>query len=333
MLAEDQKTVPLSRFCRFQTADLDKAREIVARNFCAHRLDRASGEGGFDACQNRVEGRSISLNYIRYGADVEIEPGELDSFFLIQIPIAGHATIRNGRTTVSSSRRVATILNPDRYTAMRWHAGCEQLLLQIDRGYVREVAERMTGMPLDRGVRFSPRIDLDKAGTQDWFVKLRAVVRAAEAGAVFSGRDGLQQRLVEESLIVHLLETQPSGISPLLERPVCTSAPAVLKRALAIINERFADPLSLLDIATAAGTTPRTLQLVFRKELGQTPMECLQDRRLSFARHLLLSETGHRSVGDAAHLSGHRHFGRFSAAYKERYGEHPRETLHGAESF
>ena len=333
MLAEDHKPAPLSRFCRFQTADLDEAREIVARNFCAHRLDIASGEGRFDACQNRVEGRSISLNYIRYGADVEIEPGELDSFFLIQIPLAGHATIRNGRTTVSSDTRVATILNPDRYTAMRWHAGCEQLLLQIDRGYVAEIAERMTGTELDRSVRFSPRLDLEKSGTRDWFVKLRAVVRAAEAGAVFAGQDGLQQRLVEESLIVRLLEAQPSGVSPLLERPICNAAPAVLKRALAIINERFAEPLTLLDIATAAGTTPRTLQLVFRKELGKSPMQCLQERRLCFARHLLISDAGQRSVGDAAYLSGHRHFGRFSSAYRQRYGEHPRQTLQGAEAF
>ena len=333
MLAEDQKTVPLSRFCRFQTADLDEAREIVAKNFCAHRLDMVSRGGRFDACQNRAEGRFISLNYIRYGADVEIEPGELESFFLIQIPLAGHATIRNGRTTVSSNSRVATILNPDRYTAMRWHAGCEQLLLQIDRGYVSEIAERMTETALDLGVRFSPRIDLEKAGTRDWFVKLRAAVRAAEAGAVFAGQDGYQQRHVEESLIVHLLETQPSGISPLLERPVCNAAPALLKRALAIINERFADPLTLLDIAKAAGTTPRTLQLVFQKELGRSPMQCLQDRRLSFARHLLISDGGQRSVGDAAHLSGHRHFGRFSSAYRQRYGEHPRQTLQSAESF
>ena len=31
------------------------------------------------------------MNYIRYGTDVEIEPGELGSFYLIQIPVKGHA--------------------------------------------------------------------------------------------------------------------------------------------------------------------------------------------------------------------------------------------------
>jgi len=282
----------------------------------------------FDACQNRVTGQHLSLNYIRYGADVTIEPGELTDFYLIQIPIRGRAEITNGCSSVVSTPSRASILNPDRHTKMRWHAGCEQVLLQVETGFLREVAERMAGVPVER-VRFAPDFDIEGPKGSGWASKLRGVFGAAEDGLAFqTGQDG-QQRALEEALIVALLESQPNTVSPLLERPDPVAAPAVLKRALQLIGERFLDDLSLLDISTHARTTPRNLQMLFKHEFGSGPVHYLHNLRLAYARHLLQARDGNRSVADIAEASGHKHFGRFSVAYKKRFGETPRETLRG----
>ncbi|MCK7613557.1 AraC family transcriptional regulator [Roseibium sediminicola] len=319
---------PLDRFRCFETRDVDEARQIVAAHFCSHRLDRGSIQDCFDACQNRVAGQHLSLNYIRYGADVTIEPGELTDFYLIQIPIRGAADVSNGCRSVASTPRRASILNPDRHTKMRWHAGCEQILLQVETGFLREVAERMAGVPVDR-VRFAPDFDLLGPKGAAWAAKLRGIFGAAQDGLAFAaGQDG-HQRILEEALVVALLESQANTASPLLERRDPVAAPAVLKRALHLIGGHFLDDLSLLDISSHARTSPRTLQILFKREFGSGPVHYLHDLRLAYARHLLQVRDGNRSIADIAEASGHRHFGRFSVAYKKRFGESPRETLRG----
>ncbi|WP_269580887.1 AraC family transcriptional regulator [Roseibium sp. Sym1] len=316
---------PLDRFRCFETSDVDEARQIVAAHFCSHGLDRGSALDRFDACQNRVPGRQLSLNYIRYGADVTIDPGELTAFYLIQIPIRGTAEIANGCRQVASTTRMASILNPDRHTRMRWHTGCEQVLLQVEQGFMRDVARRLTGVPVG-SVRFASGFDLEKPGPAAWARRLRGVFGAAEDGLVFGAAQDDRQRALEESLIVSLLECQPNTVSALLERPDPRAAPAILKRALQLISERFLEDLSLLDICTHARTTPRNLQLLFKREFGTGPVHYLHDMRLAYARHLLQAEGSNRPVADIAEASAHRHFGRFSVAYKQRFGESPRET-------
>ncbi|GAB2183712.1 AraC-like ligand-binding domain-containing protein [Roseibium sp. LAB1] len=325
MLSQAESKTPLDRFRCFETSDVDEAREIVARHFCNHRLGRFSVSDKFDACQNRVSGQHLSLNYLRYGADVAIEPGELSDFYLIQLPIAGTAEVRNGCRSMVSTPRAASILNPDRHTAMRWHAGCEQILLQIETGFLKDVAARMAGVAIGQ-VRFEPEFTLLSPEGTAWRRRLCGVLRAAEEGRVFQGTGSPEQRHLEEALAGALLEFQPNTVSPLLERRETGRSPAILKRALGLISERFADDISLLDISTHARTSPRNLQLQFRQEFGCTPLQYLQDVRLSYARHLLLTEGRNLPVAEVAYRSGHRHFGRFSVAYRKRFGETPGAT-------
>ncbi|WP_434050876.1 MAG: AraC family transcriptional regulator [Roseibium sp.] len=317
---------PLGDFNCFETLDVDEARDIVARSFCSHRLERMSAGDHFNACQNRVDGKRVSLNYIRYGADVTIDPGELSDFYLIQIPIAGRADVRNGTRSVCSTPSMGVVLNPDRHTTMRWRAGCEQVLVQIERPYVAEIATRMTGLGVS-AIRFHPGLDMKRTAVAVWAKRLRGLFGAAAGGHVFRDPKCLQQGQLEEALVTSLLEAQPNTMSHFVNETPTGAAPAAVKRALTLINERFDQDISLLDICAFARTTPRNLQILFKRELGCSPMEHLQDVRLNFARHLLLADNGNRSVSEIAERSGHRHAGRFSQAYKARFGEVPRETL------
>ncbi|MEM8959541.1 MAG: GNAT family N-acetyltransferase [Pseudomonadota bacterium] len=182
------RNLPLGGFNCFETCDVDEARDIVARNFCSHRLERMSAGDRFNACQNRVDGKRLSLNYIRYGADVTIEPGELSDFYLIQIPITGTAYVQNGTRSVWSTRSMGVVLNPDRNTTMRWHAGCEQVLVQIERSYMAEVATRMTGIGLE-AIRFQPGLDMSREPVALWTRRLRGLFGAAETGRTFRDPD------------------------------------------------------------------------------------------------------------------------------------------------
>jgi transcriptional regulator GlxA family with amidase domain len=90
------------------------------------------------------------------------------------------------------------------------------------------------------------------------------------------------------------------------------------------------EPLTVAEIANAVGVGPRALQAAFRASHGITPRQLLAEIRLEEARARLLAPEAEMTVTDAALASGFAHFGRFAAAYRERYGELPSETLRRA---
>ena len=90
----------LARHTLVDTRSPEEAREEIGRIFCPHFLIPRDRHGaGFHAVHRSARQRGCSLNFVSYGAEVEIDPGELGGFFLLQIPIAGSASVRCGTET------------------------------------------------------------------------------------------------------------------------------------------------------------------------------------------------------------------------------------------
>ena len=132
----------LAAFSRVRTADVDEAAEAIGRIFCPHALDplRRSWPD-FHALHNSAAFDGFSVNYVAYGGSVSIDPGCLDRFFLLQLPIQGRAQIRTGgRDLESGPAAVASLLSPTLPTRMIWHDDCAQLILLVDRHRVESRA-------------------------------------------------------------------------------------------------------------------------------------------------------------------------------------------------
>src|SRR4029078_5255706 len=113
---------PLAIFKAVDTRDPAAAEDEVARIFCAHRLTPLqNGAPGFHAVHNTAPFDGFSVNYVAYGAAVEIDPGRLDRFFLLQIPLTGAADVRCGSVQVAASPQAASLLSPTLPTLMTWH--------------------------------------------------------------------------------------------------------------------------------------------------------------------------------------------------------------------
>lgn len=326
MIKTGNAHLPLAKNCLFQSDNLDEARAIVAQKFCDHRLDRVACSDRFDAVHNRAEGRATSLNFIRYGADVEIEPGELNSFYLIQVPLTGHASVNNSAGDVETGPGLGSVLNPHRHTSMRWREGCSQLLLQVDAAQLQNVAERLLGRPLARPVTFETAVDQRSVMIGKWVQQLRTCFSLADKGAIFAGGSVHTQALVEEKLIESFILCQPSDISDLVVGGVKHAVNIHLRRAVNFIHDTLGEPHTIGEIAEAAGISARSLQLGFRAEFGQTPMEYLREARLREARRLIKTAQGDEKIGDICQSVGFGHFGRFSVMYRQRFGESPHET-------
>ena len=84
----------------------------------------------------------------------------------------------------------------------------------------------------------------------------------------------------------------------------------------------------LSELCTAANVSERTLQYAFRDIMGMSPLTYLHRLRLHRARdELRKAKKGTTTITDVAMNWGFWHFGEFSRAYKNCFGETPSRTL------
>lgn len=308
-----------------RTRDLDEARHRIAQTLCDHRLAVTTRNADLAVRHNAVRGLNLAVSFLSYGAEVTVDPGLLGSFYLLHVPLAGRARVEHrGEETVTSPTRAA-ILNPDRPARLQWGEACRKLLVQIDRTHLETVACALTGAPLPGPIRFDPAVDLTAPSGRRLLRIITACVEAAESGELFARPLRAGDLRVEHDLAHALLSLQPSNVSHILDRADQQARPRAIRLAIDYMHANLAEPITLSDIAGAAGVNIRTLQKGFQRLFGLTPMQVLRNVRLDAARYHLMARRDPPSVTEVAFSCGFSHLGRFSRDYRARFGHAPSE--------
>lgn len=318
--------LPLSDYAVLATPDLDQARDEVARIFCPHRLALGRGEGAFDARHHVAPLSEITLNYVQYGAEVEIDPGCLGDFFLLQIPLAGHAQIDWAGQAFIADTALASLASPSQPLRMRWGDGTPHLIVKIDKAVLARHWEALTGESLGpRPLEFAPAVAIDQGAGASVKHLVEFLVQELSCGRTTLTTPFLAQ--AETGLLHTLLGQLPHSLSPrLLSRPP-ELAPRAVRRARDYIEANLGEPISVEHIAEASGLCVRSLQAAFRQHAGQTPMAYLRERRLQAVHAQLAQAAPGTTVTAVALRYGFAHLGRFAQDYARRFGEAPHATL------
>jgi transcriptional regulator GlxA family with amidase domain len=93
------------------------------------------------------------------------------------------------------------------------------------------------------------------------------------------------------------------------------------------VDANLHEDITLDRLCAVAGTCGRALQKSVMALRGVSPMEWVYARRLAACRSRLLQGPSNLTVSRVALDCGIAHQGRFSAAYREAYGELPSATL------
>jgi AraC-like DNA-binding protein len=102
----------------------------------------------------------------------------------------------------------------------------------------------------------------------------------------------------------------------------------IVKTAEDYALSQTGDRLYVTDLCKVTAVSERTLEYAFKEIMGLTPMTYLTRLRLHRVRQALLAATqGSTTVSIEALNWGFWHFGEFSRAYKECFGELPSDTL------
>lgn len=196
-----------------------------------------------------------------------------------------------------------------------------------------------------RRASLQKRLDVELGyGRASWLDGLGHVARWLPAAASLGDIVDVMVRDIERGgLVAHFKRAQQSAAELMMDAlvalhlargeatgrlaPPRSAGERHVARAEAFILAHAGEPLSIADIAAAAGTSSRSLQLAFKRYRNSTPRAFLQACRLDLLhRRLSAAEPGTRII-DTALECGVTHLGRGAAAYRRRFGETPSETL------
>ena len=157
----------LAAFNRVSTDSVDAAADAIGRIFCPHELKpTVRSSPGFFALHNSAVFGGFSVNYVAYGGSVSIDPGCLERFFLLQIPVHGLARIQTASRDVVTAPGVnASLLSPTIPTRMTWEGNCAQIILLIERRLLEQRAAALSGQRAGT-VEFEPTVDLSSPHSQ-----------------------------------------------------------------------------------------------------------------------------------------------------------------------
>jgi AraC-like DNA-binding protein len=281
----------------------------------------------------RPTDRPFSYRYTAVGdADVTLRRSQITGSirgaipasddYIVQWLTTGHGVPDVLRDRVPMSGDVPMLFPTSREFVFEYE-DYDQRVVHISRRLVHEVADELfhTGQVTDLGIDHLRR--LDPAAVTQWRNSLAVLSRELRVGGV-------------DTLLWHTLTRGTAAAFLRMYPPTATALPPAvllprrnrLRAAVEYVHARAAEPTSVSEIASAAGLSVRATQEAFQRHLGLTPMQYLQQVRLDHVRReLLQADPATTAVQSIARRWGFAHLGRFSAAYRNAYGEYPRNTL------
>lgn len=199
----------------------------------------------------------------------------------------------------------------------------------VDRELLAPLWERMYQKPLpawlDRQVVVQARpgmAELLRAG------QLAMLERIAEAPALLDDPLAVQQ--MRDAVLFDWIEAIPARVDTTGLKS-SEARKRVVDRACDLMMSQPDCPLSILELCSRVGASPRKLEYCFRDVLGISPTKYLRAVRLNGARRdLKRGGPACSGVNDVAARWGFWHLSQFSLDYKRQFGELPSQTLRGA---
>ena len=205
---------------------------------------------------------------------------------------------------------------------------CAFALLRVPRSVVGDLAEEYTGLSA-ADLRFESVAPVSASARALWSQTV-AFICGQLVGSGISEISPLMAQEMARLAAAVLLETFPNTTmtAAYITDPGHVP-PATVRRAAAFVDAHADRPVTVTEIAAAAGVTARALQYAFRRHCGTTITGYLRRVRLERAHRQLQAAdpTAGATVAEIARRWGWTSPASFAAAYRKQYGVPPSHTL------
>jgi len=305
----------------------DEARHALSEVFLPVEFPSTPASGNVEMTLNALTVGRVTCGFMRFTHEVWIETAEAENYHL-NVPVDGCAVMRAGMgPEVHADARTAGVFTPGKPVRLDCSAGFAQLSVMIPGDELHLELARLLGHETGRPLEYTSEFDLTGPGGRMMVQALAMIDGASEMDAGPLTHPLARLRL-EQSIIQSLLFAQPHNHSAALRIPAAAPGVRPVSRAVELLRADPARPWTIAGLAAEVAVSARSLQQGFRRSLDTTPMAYLRTIRLARVREdLTRAAPGTDSVTDAATRWGFLHLGRFAAAYRDAFGEHPSETL------
>ncbi|AEV85968.1 AraC family transcriptional regulator [Actinoplanes sp. SE50] len=273
---------------------------------------------------------AVTLGDLDFGVDVRVSAGELGAYH-VNLPLTGGLSWHQGRDAPRRAwaGRSAAVFQPVGDTIVdRWDGDCRLLAVKISRTELETHLEQLLDRPVRGPVQLAPVLDTAQGPGAGWARLARLIVEDVGCPDGLTGHPVIGARLREALVTGLLLSTEHRYRDPLERQTPALAAPGAIRRVVEAMRAQPARPFTVADLARIAGVGSRALQQSFARYVGMPPMTYLRQLRLGLVHDSLAgAEPGTTTVAQEAYRFGFTHLGRFAAAYRERYGTAPSETL------
>ncbi|GAB4060469.1 helix-turn-helix domain-containing protein [Uliginosibacterium sediminicola] len=199
----------------------------------------------------------------------------------------------------------------------------ELVYIAIERGFLVEAAHcrGFDGLPkLLAGTSF---LELPLSKARLLSDRLRHLLEQLQQARPYLHLQSLRQQVEQKVLDILLFTLYDAERVQML---ALDRSQKLVSRARCVALETPAFPPGIDELCRRIGVSRRKLQNCFQQSLGLSPAQYLKTIRLNAVRRDLRKQPAAR-VGDIAANWGFWHAGRFSAEYRELFGELPSVTL------
>ena len=315
----------------FETSQPEVAHEYIHKGYTGYQLRLSRPFGNY-----RLRVRSCIGGPFRYditdhtirAAEARTDPFREPTFATL---LRGHLQIRAGGLGEAVLQPGGSCMYPIGCGMSVKLENCEIVTVRLPWERTAAVAAAQTGIE-PAALRFDS-VGAVSSGTARYWQSLVAylgrqlVTPDPEAPM---RRSALLQSSVADMLAAAALTVFPNTAMTAAQVPgPGRVAPAVVRRAVAFIDEHAERDISAADVAAAAHISIRAVQLAFRRHLDTTPLAYLRRVRLDHAhQQLCAAEPGDGStVAEIAARWGFASPSRFAARYRDAYGVLPSSTL------
>lgn len=254
--------------------------------------------------------------------------------YTVCFPVRGRVEVGGGvgprAVVVTDGRGVTVCPSSGELDVAYLSDDCRILTVTVGREALERELEVMLGRSLTNTIRFDFAFDVERCSSLQRslaYVQAELADPSGLADHSLANR-GLALQQLSRLLMSAILTGQRHDWSDELRRPAGFEGPRAIRLAVEAIADRPMDFATVTDIARAANLSVRALEAGFKRHLGTSPMAHVRSVRLARAHdELARAELGSTTATAVAQRWGFTHYGRFTAAYRQRFGCSPRQTL------
>jgi AraC-like DNA-binding protein len=290
--------------------------------------DRADDEFTWRADFASANGLSVWRSQVNGSYSMDFTGQERDALGMT-FPIAGafEASIGARSTMVGQGAVLIDAVQASPLRRWRIHGG-RSVTLRFDQTLAMNILATIYDRVTLRDLELHALLDLSTPLGQSFYLTAQAIVCGMYGERVLD-RSPKAAALLAEAALRLVFENTLHRFSHLPRRKLLVT-PCSVRAAIDFMQANLHLPLTVTEIAGAAGVSVRSLQAAFQQFRDATPVAYLRRIRLDAVHKELSAPVNTLPVNEVALKWGFTHMGRFAAQYRTAYGRHPSETARAA---